>query len=92
MSSPDHIPAPRAEFSAARDITEAAVSALTERHPEVAPQTVQAVVFQAAWELAAHAHLPESFRQLLHRRAHARLLAMVGSLTPIRGSRALAAD
>jgi len=29
MSSPDHIPAPRAEFSAARDITEAAVSALT---------------------------------------------------------------
>ncbi|MCG8914405.1 hypothetical protein L6E12_01160 [Actinokineospora sp. PR83] len=92
MATPDHIPAPRAEFSAARDITEAAVSALTECHPGVAPPTVQAVVVQAAWELAAHAHLPESFRRLLHRRAHARLLAMTGTLLPIRGSRALAAD
>ena len=87
MSPSDRIPAPRSDFSAARGIAEAAVRALAERHPTVDPSTIEAVVLQAAWELAAHAHLPASFRRQLHCRAEARLLAMAGTLTPIRGSR-----
>ena len=92
MAVSDHIPGPRPEFSAARAIAESAVRSLAECHPGVAPGTVESVVYQAAWELAGHAHLPPAFGRLLHRRAHARLLAMSGTLTPIRGSRVLAFD
>ncbi|WP_424187440.1 hypothetical protein ACOBQX_06445 [Actinokineospora sp. G85] len=70
-----------------RGIAESLVDVLARAHPRLAPTVVKSVVFQAAWELAGNAHRPDSFRGQLHRRANARLLAMMGTLTPIARTR-----
>ncbi|OLR92075.1 hypothetical protein [Actinokineospora bangkokensis] len=90
MPPVDDVPAPRADPGAARAIAETTLRALLVRHPATDPRTVEAVVLQAAWELAAHARVPHAFGRQLRTRAEARLLAMAGTLTPLR--RAAARD
>ncbi|SDD98912.1 hypothetical protein [Actinokineospora iranica] len=72
--------------SGLRAIADAVSTALGDDHPAIAPPIVESVVYQAAAELAGRSHPPADFPSLLRRRAHARLLAMQGTLTPIQAA------
>jgi hypothetical protein len=67
----------------------AATSArLAKAHPSVEHTVVQAVVYEAAVELASTVADPERLGRMLPLRAHARIMALTGAPIPIRSARA----
>ncbi|WP_157367921.1 hypothetical protein [Alloactinosynnema sp. L-07] len=67
------------------DLVAATIRELAVAHVDVPVSVIDAVVRQAAWELVATHRSTAEFARLLARRADARLLAMTGTLTPVRG-------
>ncbi|WP_436497507.1 hypothetical protein [Actinokineospora sp. HUAS TT18] len=61
------------------------VRELAAHHADVPVSVIDSVVRQAAWELAGTPRPVAEFARLLDRRANARLLAMNGTFTPVRG-------
>ncbi|MDQ3579188.1 MAG: hypothetical protein M3443_16660 [Actinomycetota bacterium] len=67
------------------EVVDDVVRALAAEHPDTQATLVDVVVRQAAGELLGRQRVADDFARLLRLRSDARLLAMAGVLTPIRG-------
>ncbi|HVK22044.1 MAG TPA: hypothetical protein VM677_11850 [Actinokineospora sp.] len=67
------------------DLVAATIREFAVNHVDLPVSVIDSVVRQAAWELACTPRSTADFARLLNRRATARLLAMTGTVTPVRG-------